>query len=83
MNVYNAFYFLLIFTSVPVLSSDYHCVWYGECHVSDNGLKQNCPTSNSAQLINDNSAEAILRKRCPHLFIETGKIIYKLKLYVN
>ncbi|XP_044021275.1 NPC intracellular cholesterol transporter 1 homolog 1b-like isoform X2 [Aphidius gifuensis] len=71
MNVYIGYYFLLVFTSVPVLSSDYHCVWYGECHVSDDGLKQNCPTSNSAQLINDNSAEAILRKRCPHLFMET------------
>lgn len=68
------FYFIIHLIGVSISSENYHCIWYGECHTSETGLKLNCPTTDSSKLINNNDAEAVLRRRCPHLFTETSKI---------
>ncbi|XP_028982486.1 NPC intracellular cholesterol transporter 1 homolog 1b [Diachasma alloeum] len=63
--------FLLVFTQLHsiVLTKEYTCVWYGECGPSVPN-KHNCPSNDSARLINDAHAEEKLRRRCPHFFEE-------------
>lgn len=72
MKKNSAFFLIICWCALAIPAEGDRCVWYGECGTV-NGMKQNCPTNETAQPINDAKAEATLRKRCGHFFVGTGK----------
>ncbi|XP_056644165.1 NPC intracellular cholesterol transporter 1-like isoform X3 [Diorhabda sublineata] len=45
-----------------------HCIWYGQCYEDpDDGMMKNCFYNGTAKALQDESAIAILKKRCPDL----------------
>jgi hypothetical protein len=66
----------IIFCVQFIRSEDYTCVWYKECGYNEDGKVRNCLSNTTAQLINDDDAENILFKRCPHLFEDISKIAF-------
>lgn len=65
-----AFGLLLALCCTLVLADEQYCAWYGECGTSGL-LPRTCVAKNVvARPVNNASVEAVLQKRCPHLFIE-------------
>lgn len=60
---------LLLALCCVLISADQQCAWYGECGIMA-GKPRTCVAKDDvvAQPINNATAEAILRKRCPHFF---------------
>lgn len=77
MKQVHLFVCLIVIWSQQVQSdNDYTCVWYKECgSVEVNGLDKvrNCLARIPGQPVNSSAAEVILKKRCPHFFVNTGK----------
>ena len=55
-----------------IRSKDYKCIWYDEC-VADNEIR-NCVSNEPAKLLKNETAEDILKYRCPHFFDNTGML---------
>ncbi|XP_034940743.1 NPC intracellular cholesterol transporter 1 homolog 1b-like [Chelonus insularis] len=64
-------FFLINLWILPVFSDDYTCVWYGDCTPQGEYKVKNCPYRGPARLINNITAEKILKERCPHFFDNT------------
>ncbi|XP_011504698.1 PREDICTED: Niemann-Pick C1 protein-like [Ceratosolen solmsi marchali] len=72
-QIYIKLVYVTIFYVQLIQSEDYTCVWYKECGYNEDNKVRNCLSNTTAQLINDEDAEKILVKRCPHLFEDTNQ----------
>ncbi|XP_039275354.1 NPC intracellular cholesterol transporter 1 isoform X4 [Nilaparvata lugens] len=50
-----------------VVSSEYGCVWYGQCDQKENGHKLNCPYDGPPKEVTDPDIVILLKKWCPRL----------------
>ncbi|KOX74661.1 Niemann-Pick C1 protein [Melipona quadrifasciata] len=46
----------------------YHCVWYGDCGLSEKGLHRTCVSNDPPKPINNATAERLLHEKCPQYF---------------
>lgn len=60
--------FALCYVATKGQAEELRCLWYGECGLSEKQLPRTCVSEDFPQLINDTTAEDILKKKCPHLF---------------
>ncbi|XP_069668907.1 NPC intracellular cholesterol transporter 1 homolog 1b-like isoform X2 [Periplaneta americana] len=53
-----------------------HCIWYGQCFTDEKNKIKNCYNDTQAPALEDSAGLEILRRRCPHLHVESsdGKI---------
>ena len=54
----------------------YHCVWYGDCGLSEKGLHRTCVSNDPPKPINNATAEKLLYEKCPQYFQNTGIVSF-------
>lgn len=81
MKTLNLVFFLIALYNVCVLIDGHNtCVWYGQCGKSGPKI-QTCVSNDIAQPIGNETATNILRKRCPHLFENTGQYNFSWQIF--
>ncbi|XP_017791086.1 PREDICTED: Niemann-Pick C1 protein-like [Habropoda laboriosa] len=58
----------LCHTLTLVQCEEYRCIWYGGCGLAPNGVDRTCLSNDPPKLINNKTAEMILREKCPQYF---------------